>query len=107
MYFEVAAIIAVIIFAILSIYIIRALIALKQTLQRADLLTIELTLKLRQLDSSMKAVANVGDFCETKTALLRENLEKREQAHIENYTDDLADWIFASLKLGTKIMRRN
>ena len=108
MYFEIAAIAAVIIFAILSFYIIRTLISLQHTLRRVDLIALEMDCKIKHLDSTIKAVSNLGDICEEKTARLREQYlqEKERESQKLDCSDDLADWLVASLKLGAKFIRR-
>ncbi len=109
MYFEIAAIAAVILFAFLTFYVIRTLISLRRTLQRVDTLTVEIDYKLRQLESTAKAISNIGDICEEKTSVLREQfLEKKERQKKADIdcSEDIAEWLLASLKLGAKFIRR-
>ena len=108
MYFEIAAIAAVIIFAVLTIYVIRTLLSLQQTLKRIDLITLEMNLKLKQLDSTINTVSNIGDVCEEKTARMKSHyLEKKAcELNGSDYSDDLAEWLIASVKLGSKFIRR-
>lgn len=108
MYFEIAAISAVVIFAILSFFLIRTLVSLQHTLRRVDHLAIELDIKMKQLNSLVKTVSHLGDICEEKTARLKEQyIEKKESASHESvFTEDIAAWILTSFRLGSKLLKR-
>lgn len=108
MFFEIAAVAAVIIFAILAVYIIRTLVCLQRTLRRVELLIVDTDCKIRQLESTFQTVSHLGDICEEKTARLKQlYLDKKEQENLnENYAEDLAEWLVASLKLSAKFIRR-
>lgn len=109
MYLEIATIAAVVIFGILASYVIRTLITLQHTLKRIDLITLEMNLKLKQLDSTINTVSNIGDICEDKTAQIKSHYleNKARELNGSNYSDDLAQWLVASIKLGSKFIRRN
>lgn len=108
MYFEIAAISAVVIFAILSYFLIRTLLSLQRTLRKVDFLATELDIKMKQMDSITKTISNLGDICEDKTARIRQQyIEKKERPCNEGmFTEDIAEWILASLKLGSNYLRR-
>lgn len=108
MYFEIAAISAVIVFAILAFFIIRTLLALQKTLKRVDELTLDLDLKIKRFDSTFNAISNIGDICEQKTAHVRNDFYKKDYvaAKTDDYSDDLAELLVAGIKIGTKIITR-
>lgn len=109
MYFEIAAVAAVIVFAILAYYIIQTLLRLQKTLKHIDLLTMDLNVKARSLDSTVNALSNIGDICENKAALFRSELLKQQETEPlpkSDYTDDLVDLIYAGLKLGSTYITR-
>lgn len=108
MYFEISAILAVIIFAILTFYIIRTLITVRRSLQRLDHLLFELDHKIKHMESTLKTISNIGDICEEKTKRLREHYLENQALEPKKVDDseELTDWLLASLKLGSKFLRR-
>lgn len=108
MYFEISAMAGVIIFAVLTFYIIRTLLAVRHSLRRLDHLMFELDIKTKHMESTLKSISNIGDICEEKTKRLREHyIEKKElESHKDDSSEELAEWLLASLKLGTQFLRR-
>ncbi|MBA3239266.1 MAG: hypothetical protein H0T62_13095 [Parachlamydiaceae bacterium] len=108
MIFEISAIIAVLIFAILAFYIIRTLLTLQTSLKDIHQITSELTHKLRLMESTFNTIATLGDMSEEKIKNMREyEIKSRELHRIKNdYSEDMSDIILAALKLGSKYFRR-
>lgn len=108
MYFEIAAIAAVIIFAILSFYVIKTLIAFQKTLKHIDLVTFDLNLKMKNLDSTLHTISNLGDICEDKTALVRNELHNKKivESGSSDYSEEVADLLLAGIKIGSKFITR-
>lgn len=111
MIFQICTLIAVLIFAILAYYIYRTLITLQHTLHNLDSLTKELTLKMKQMDSTFQSISNVGDVAKDESLRFRENYihEKRfyrDPPRHQESSDALTDLIAASLKVGVNYLRR-
>ncbi len=111
MIFEIISVIALFIFAILAFYIYRTLISLQHTLHKVDVLTYELSVKMRKMDSTIQSIANFGDVVEEESLRFRENYlhEKRfsrERLNSEESSDALTDLLLASLKVGANYLRR-
>lgn len=108
MIFEICAILAVFIFAILAIYIICTLVAVQKTLRQHSALIGHFNDKLRKLDSTFQTISNLGDISEEKTLQLREHIQhpKTYIPEQNDYTDDLAILLLATLKLGSKFLKR-
>jgi hypothetical protein len=106
MIIEISIAIAVLIFAILAFFIIRTLITLRITLKQVEELTFEARLKIQDLDSSFNALANLGDMCESETERMREKYLEKSVCHTSDTSDDLIDWLRASIKLGGKYLTR-
>lgn len=94
MYFEIAAVAAVVIFAILAFFIIQTLLSLQKTLKRIDQISLELDLKAKRFDSTLNAISNIGDIAEEKTAHIRHDLHIKKEfiaPPSDDYTDELAE----------------
>lgn len=108
MTYEICAILAVLIFAILAIYIIRTLIVIQKALKEHTILTNHLDENLKKMDSTFRSISNLGHISEEKTLRLREQLQ-----HVNSYapqdcetTDDVATLLLTILKLGSKFLKR-
>lgn len=119
MIFEICAILAVFLFAILVIYIVNTLIAIQKTLKQHSSLTLhftDLTLqiedKLKKMDSTFQSISNLGDISEEETLRIRNHLQHLKSSTTQlnsertNYTDDLAMLLSATFKLVSKFLRR-
>ncbi len=108
MIFEICAILSVIIFAILALFIIRTLGALERNLKNIDMITQDLTFKMGLMDSTFKSISAIGDMGEMKLNSLRDReIKFKDLTNTDNdYSDDLVDIVIASIRLGTKIFRR-
>ena len=107
MIIEISLALAVLIFAVLAVYIIQTLIALQATLRRIDAASIELALKLRNLDSTLRTISNLGEITEHETEKLKLNFMQQDQLpKSSNFKTDLAEWLLASVKLGSKLYSR-
>ncbi len=110
MIIEISVAIAVVIFAILAVFLIRVLVALRISLKRMDLAILETEIKLKSLDSAFRTISNIGDICENETAQLKNNyFSKREQPAVERTSDisaDVADLVMVCVKLGQKFLKR-
>jgi hypothetical protein len=113
MIFEVCAIISTVIFAILAFFVIRTLCALRQNLIHVNHLTQDVSHKMKLMDSTFKSISALGDISETKLGELRDDqIRYNGLVHKKNFTDkneyseDLADIVLASLRLGIKLFRR-
>lgn len=106
MIIEISIAIAVFIFALLAFFLIRTLITLRITLKQVEELTFEARLKIQDLDSSFNAIANLGDMCENETERMREKYLEKSISHTSDTSDDLIDWLRASIKLGGKYLTR-
>jgi len=108
MIFEICAIVVTTVFTLLGIYIIRTLCVLQQTLHSVDHATKNIDDKIKQMDSTVKAVSNMADICQEKVHRIkaheayRLDLENRKN----NYTEDFADVAVAGLKLIVNYLRR-
>lgn len=107
MIFEICAIIAVLIFAILAFYVIRTLLVLQKSLQDIHQITSELTHKMRLMESTFKTISTLGDMSEEKVRNMRDyEIKYREFQRVKaDYSEDMADIILAGLKLGSKYFR--
>lgn len=108
MIFEICAIIAVLIFAVLAFYIIRTLFALRVSLHDIHQITSELTHKMRQMESTFNTISTLGDISEERVKNMRDyEIKYREFQKVKNdYSENMADIILAALKLGSKYFRR-
>lgn len=108
MYFEISAVVAVIIFAVLSFYVIQTLLRFQKTLAKIDLLTLDMNHKAKTLDSTLNALSNLGDICDTKTAQLRNDLHIKKETEVVqgDYSDDIADLLLVGLRIGSKYFTR-
>jgi len=108
MVFEICAIIAVFIFAVLVFYVIRTLQILQCSLRHMNDLSLDLDQRIKQLDSAFNTVSHVGDICEEQIRQCQ--VQKFQQIESEcvkkNLTEDISDLIVASLKLGINFLRR-
>lgn len=108
MLIEISVATAVLIFAILSFFIIRALVSLQCSLTHINTLVIDLQDKTKKLDSTVKTIANLGDICEDKSERLKNvylEHQKEELSSRGECTRDCAEWIVLSLKLGEKLFK--
>ncbi len=108
---EIISLIALFIFAILSFYIYRTLISLQHILLKVDVLTDELSVKMRKMDSVIQSIANIGDVAVEESLRLRQNYMhdrrfSRERSNSEESSDALTDLLLASLKVGANYLRR-
>lgn len=112
MVFEICAAIAVFIFAILAYCIYCTLKTLQHTLRNLDVLSYELSSKIRKMDSAIQSISNIGDVAQEESSRFRENYihEKRyfrERPRKEEVvSDDLADLLAAGLKVGANYLKR-
>lgn len=110
MVIEISVAIAVIIFAILTIYIIQTLIALQKTLKRVDTTVSELEIRMKSIDPGLHTLSNIGKICEDKTSRLKQNyfeqLHEGVPASADYSRGEIVDWIVASIKLGEKFFNR-
>lgn len=109
MIFEICAIVAVIIFAILAAYVINTLSAVQKTLREHKILTCHLDDKLRKLDSTFQTISNLGDISEVKTLQLREQLQHSIAHDFQqptDYSEDIVTLLLSTLKLGSKFLKR-
>lgn len=108
MIIEISVAIAVIIFAILTYQIIKTLRALQNTLRHIDMTTLDLSIKLEELESTVHSISNLGDIAQVETEKLKLNYNKRiEELRMgANSQNDLAEWLVASIKLGSKLFSR-
>ena len=102
MILEICGVIAVILFAVLVIFIIR-------TLCRLNKMSLEMEYRVKNFDSLLHSVSNVGDVCERASEqmkiayLTRQNTCPRDDT---GFNGDLVDWIVLSVKLGEKLINR-
>ncbi len=113
MILEVCAIISVVIFAILAIFVIRTLLALQRNLLSVNQLTQDISHKMKLLDSTFKSISALGEMSEIKLNELRDDqikykeiVDKKEFTNTNDYSEDLSDLVLASLKLVIKLFRR-
>ncbi len=113
MIFETCAIISVVIFAFLAFFVIRTLSALQKNLANLNNITQDLSHKMKLMDSTFKSISALGDISEIKLNQLRDNEikhkelgNKKEFTNRDYYSEDLAEIVLASLKLGIKFFRR-
>ena len=119
MIFEICAILAVFLFAILVIYIVNTLIAIQKTLKQHAALTLhftDLTLqiedKLRKTDSAFQSISNLGDISAKETLRIRNHLQDlnssdpHPNSEETTYTDDLVMLLLSTFKLVSKFIRR-
>ncbi|MGZ3732362.1 MAG: DUF948 domain-containing protein, partial [Parachlamydiaceae bacterium] len=108
MVFEICAIIAVFIFAVLVFYLIRTLQTFQCFLRHMNDLSLDLDQRIKQLDSTLNTISHVGDSCEEKIRQCQ--VQKLHQIESEcaknNVKEDISDLIIASLKLGINFLRR-
>lgn len=106
---EIAALAAVLIFGVLAYFIVRTLLVLQKSLKGIDLVATEIELKLKNLDSSFRAISNLGVIAEEKTEQVRRNfLEEQcaKTARGSDSADDLVTWLLSTLKLGIKFLTK-
>ena len=108
MWIEISIALAVLIFAILSFFVIQTLIALKSSLHKIDHMTQELEIKTKNVDSFLHALSNLGDICEHKTNQLKQAyLEKQIQfTETNSIVNELAEWLLLSASLGEKLLKK-
>lgn len=109
MILEISAALAVLIFAILALVIVKALMRLQKTLDRVDCLLFDLELKSKNLDPLFRSLSNLGEICDTETDLLkRASLERRKKQECQDLSasTEWVDWLALSMKLGAKLIKR-
>lgn len=90
MIFEICALIAVIIFAVLAFALILTLTALFR-------LVTDMENKLRKCDALLRTVETMGDVCEREMEVIKND---------PNLSHDLMDWVLVSLKLSQQLLKR-
>ena len=108
MIIEISVAVAVLIFAILTFFVVRTLITLQSSLKRIDRLMLEVDLKIRHLESTMRTISNLGDIAEQQTEQLKQQLANRvdDVEKSSECSGDLATWLIASVNLGGKLLAR-
>lgn len=102
MILEICAIVFTSIFALVSIFIILALISLRNSLRNVDRITLDVEDKLQSLHSSVKAFSIIGDACERQLS----GSARIETPANDNPSRDIAEWIVLSIKLGEMFLNR-
>jgi uncharacterized membrane protein len=116
---EISIAIFVVIFAIVSIFLIRLIISLQHTLMHVNRALIDAEFKLQRMDSITRAISNVGDICERETERIKKkSLNRLEREYVEDEvverearvksdnSGDIMDWIALSLKLSQKFLNK-
>lgn len=107
MFFEICTAIALIVFIVISYFVVQVLRSVQRTLRHIDQCTQELDRKAQHLESTFKTIDNLGSICQIETLQLRqEHLERKLCSQENDYKEDLTHLIVASLKLGSKLLRR-
>jgi ATP-dependent exoDNAse (exonuclease V) alpha subunit len=108
MIIDISVAIAVLIFAILTAFIIQTLCALRHTLLGIDRLNVEISEKLNRLDPTLQAISNLGEISkfETDKIKIAYLIKQNELGKAHNPSNDLAEWLVASVKLGSKMFLR-
>ena len=120
MVFEISAVIAVIIFAVLAFYLIRTLISLQHSLHNMDHLMLDMKLKMKYLDSSFQAISQLGEIGEKQVhkmankmrAKEARNYEYEDEVHSKKFSQntasapDLVEWLLLSFKIGESFLKR-
>lgn len=108
MIYDISIVVAVLIFAILTIFIVRTLISLQKTLCRVNQMTLSIESKMNNLDSTLHAVSNLGDICENETERLKSYYFERKSDCVQSpdSAQEFAEWVVLSVKLGDKILNR-
>lgn len=102
MIFEIAALIAVGLFALLTYYIIQTLQAMKQLISKMEM-------KAKKFDSLLESISNVGDVCEKESEVIKSKVlicPEHKEILSKNLSHDLVEWLLMSLKLFTKFLTR-
>lgn len=117
---EIAVIIAVIIFAITCYFLIRTLIAIQRSLtdlqgqikvisdESVDMLRSTET-RLSMLDSSLRSISNIGDMCEYKTSQIKQSyLEKSSSPAMDKNSlgAEFVDWALLSAHICQTLLKR-
>lgn len=97
---------AVFLFALLVFFAIRALIALRATLERADDTLMELNRKMHYVDPILRTLSNLGEVSEQKTQYLKNEFVETSNSQNDNLSNQIAEWILLSVLLGKKILKR-
>ena len=107
MIIEISIAIAVFIFAILAFFIIHTLFALQRTLRGIDRINAEIIEKFNHLDSTLETISNLGEISKLETDKMKLAYCLRQNAlPAESCSNDLANWVLASIKLGSKLLKR-
>ncbi len=133
MVIEISVAVAVFIFAILTVFIVRTLMSVQKALDRIDHTVADVEKKMSNLDPSLHAIANIGTIFEKKTDELKNSYfqeqketipqlshdAKKESSHEHKkgcrcdkdknetgFTKELVDWLIVSIKLGEKLLNR-
>lgn len=108
MFYEIVISISIIIFAILTYYVIRTLLVVQQSLHKLNFFMDDMEIRMQKVDPLIRAVSNVGDICEKKTQHLHQEFIEKKNA-IESQEapqSDLEDWMLLGLLLLKKILKR-
>ncbi len=111
---EIALVIAAIVFSITCIFLIRTLITLNNALipmqKKVEHLCDEGTKVLRKtesLDSVFRSISNLGDIGETKTQELKSYLLERPHARQEPlFSEELANWALSTVAIYRKFLKK-
>lgn len=108
MIIEISVAIAVLLFAILTVFLIQTLCAMRKTLERVDRLSSDVTEKLSRLDSTIETISNLGEISKLETDKLKVAYwrHQKESQRANNYSSDLAELLGAGIKLGSKLFLR-
>jgi uncharacterized protein YoxC len=111
MVYEICAIIAIIIFAILAFYICKILTELLRTMHKINAQINDINAKSKKLDSTLQSISNIGEITEDKTESMREEyfLRKKLKLHERDDIDsneELVDLIVTGLRFGAKFFMR-
>lgn len=100
--------IAVLIFLVLAVVIICTLYTVRNTLRRIDVLCLDVSYKLQQMESTFDTISNLGEISQQETEKLKNFYQRRQEVshRSSSKNDDLADWLIASLRLGSKFFSR-
>lgn len=102
MIIEISVAVAVLIFAILTFFIVQTLLRLQKTLSRVNILLLDMEIKSKQLDSVVRSLSNLGEVCELETEQFKRNSLGRKEQEVPEWVD----WLALSMKLGAKLIKR-
>lgn len=108
MFYEIVISISILIFAILTYYVICTLLVVQQSLRKLNFFMDDMEIRMQKVDPLIQAVSNVGEICEEKTQRLhQEFIEKKNSMEFrERPQSDLEEWMLLGLILLKKIFRR-